>query len=104
MVTAVLVIHVLVIISMICIILVQRSEGGGLGMSIGNGLVSARSASDFLTRTTAILAFIFFLTSITLAFLSQLKSIQENSILDIEKSRLISKEKFEIKSDIILLE
>jgi len=54
------------------IILVQKSEGGGLGTGGGNpsGLMSARGAADFLTRTTAILATLFVVLSIVLAALA----------------------------------
>ncbi len=53
------------------VILMQRSEGGGLGGGGSPaGLVSARGAADLLTRATAILAGIFILLSITLAFVA----------------------------------
>jgi preprotein translocase subunit SecG len=57
--------------ALVGVILLQRSEGGGLG-SGGSpaGLVSARGASDLLTRTTAILAAFFILLSIALAFVA----------------------------------
>lgn len=53
------------------VILMQRSEGGGLGGGGSPaGLVSARGAADLLTRSTAILATAFILLSITLAFVA----------------------------------
>jgi preprotein translocase subunit SecG len=84
MTTAVLIIHILIIIAMIGVILIQRSEGGGLGMGSAGGLMGARGASDFLTRTTAILATLFFVTSITLALLAKGASVKERSILALE--------------------
>jgi preprotein translocase subunit SecG len=60
--TVLLVAEVLVAVALIIVVLLQRSEGGGLGMgggSTGGGLFSARGAADALTRTTAILAFLF---------------------------------------------
>lgn len=57
--------------SLVGIILMQRSEGGGLGMGGSpSGLMSARGAADFLTRTTTILATLFVLLSISLAFVA----------------------------------
>jgi preprotein translocase subunit SecG len=56
--------------ALVGIILMQRSEGGGLGMGGGGspgGLMSARGAADFMTRTTAILAFLFVTLSVVLA-------------------------------------
>ncbi|MCP4923554.1 MAG: preprotein translocase subunit SecG [bacterium] len=85
MTTAVLIIHILVIITMVGVILIQRSEGGGLGMGSAGGLMGARGASDFLTRTAAILATLFFVTSITLALLAKGASVKERSILAISE-------------------
>jgi preprotein translocase subunit SecG len=71
MLTFLLVIHAIVAASLVGVILMQRSEGGGLASS-GNpaGLMSARGAADFLTRTTAILATLFVVLSIGLAVLA----------------------------------
>ena len=69
-----IVIQLFVSIAMICVVLLQRSEGGALGMGGGGsglgGLFSPRGAADTLTRTTAVLAILFFLTSLTLTLLS----------------------------------
>lgn len=66
--TLLLVVHTLIAAALVGTILMQRSEGGGLGMGGSpGGLMSARGAADFLTRTTAILAALFILTSIGLA-------------------------------------
>ena len=69
--TFLLVVLILVVIALIGVILVQRSEGGGLTSS-GNpaGLMSARGAADFLTRATSVLATLFVLMSIALAVVS----------------------------------
>ena len=74
MLTFLLVVHLLVTIALVGFILMQRSEGGGL-TSGGNpsGLMSARGAADFLTRTTAILATIFVCLSIALAALATMQ-------------------------------
>jgi preprotein translocase subunit SecG len=68
--TILLVVYITAAISMIVLILLQRSEGGALGMGGGGGgLVTGRGAANFLTRTTAILAAIFFLAAIGLGML-----------------------------------
>jgi preprotein translocase subunit SecG len=59
----------MVAVSMILLILLQRSEGGALGMGGGGGFVTGRGAANLLTRTTAILAAIFFTTSLALGVL-----------------------------------
>jgi len=66
--TFVLIVQTLVAVSLITLILMQRSEGGGLaGGGSPAGMMSARGASDFLTRGTAILATVFVSLSIVLA-------------------------------------
>ena len=66
-----LVLQTIVAASMVGVILLQRSEGGGLGVGGSpSGLMSARGAADFLTRATAILAGLFVILSIVLAGLA----------------------------------
>ena len=69
-----IVIHLLVAISLIFVIMLQRSEGGALGMGGGGsglgGLFSPRGAANTLTRTTVILGVLFFATSMTLTLMS----------------------------------
>lgn len=65
------VVHALVSAALVGVILMQRSEGGGLGVGGSpSGIMSARGAADFLTRTTAILAIVFVALSIVLAALA----------------------------------
>lgn len=65
------VIQAIIAVALVGVILMQRSEGGGLGIGGSpSGLMSARGAADFLTRATAILATIFVLLSIGLAALA----------------------------------
>ena len=74
MLTFLLVVHALVAAALVAVILMQRSEGGGLASSGSPaGLMSARGAADFLTRTTAILATIFVILSIGLAALATMQ-------------------------------
>lgn len=73
LVNVLLVINVFVCVALIAVVLLQRSEGGALGMGGGGGpggFMTARGAGDLLTRVTWILAFSFFLISITLTVLT----------------------------------
>jgi preprotein translocase subunit SecG len=65
-----IVVQAIIAAALVGVILMQRSEGGGLGGGSPAGLMSARGAADFLTRTTAILATGFVVLSITLAFVA----------------------------------
>ena len=69
--TAILAIHIIVAIAMIGLILVQQGKGADAGASFGAGasgtVFGASGTANFLTRTTAVLTVIFFITSITLA-------------------------------------
>lgn len=67
----ILIVQTIVAAAMVAVILMQRSEGGGLGVGGSpTGLMSARGAADFLTRATAILAALFVILSIVLAGLA----------------------------------
>ncbi len=69
--TFLLVVHAIVAAALVGVILMQRSEGGGLGVGGSpSGLMSARGAADFLTRATTILATLFVVMSIGLAALA----------------------------------
>lgn len=64
------VLQAIIAAALVGVILMQRSEGGGLGIGGGGspgGLMSARGAADFLTRATQVLAFVFVALSIVLA-------------------------------------
>ena len=66
-----IVIQGIIAASLVGVILMQRSEGGGLGMGGSpSGLMSARGAADFMTRATTILATLFIALSISLAFVA----------------------------------
>ena len=88
MTTVLLVVHLLIAIGLVGSVLLQRSEGGGLGMGGGGGggggmggFMTGRATADLLTRTTAILAALFMATSLTLAILAD-SSGSRGSILD----------------------
>jgi preprotein translocase subunit SecG len=72
----ILVIHLLIAIGLVGVILLQRSEGGALGIGggTGGGLMSGRAAGNLLTRTTGILATTFFVTSLVLAIIANNRS------------------------------
>tara|TARA_B100000686_G_scaffold348786_1_gene440671 strand:- start:1008 stop:1313 length:306 start_codon:yes stop_codon:yes gene_type:complete len=68
--TILLVIHALLALLLIIIVLIQRAEGGALGIGGGADGMTPRGAADALTRTTAIIATLFIITSISLTVLS----------------------------------
>ncbi len=74
----ILVIHVLISVALIGLILIQQGKGAEAGAAFGSGasgtVFGARGAASFLTRTTAILATLFFITSLTLAYLATMES------------------------------
>ena len=72
MIILLLAVHVLIAIALVGVILLQKSEGGALGMGGGgmSGFMTGRSTANLLTRTTAILAVLFMVTSLSLVWLS----------------------------------
>ena len=78
-----LVAYLLIVLALIVVILLQRSEGGALGIGGGGGggLMTARGSANLLTRTTAILAALFFALAIGLTILNELDR-GTTSILD----------------------
>lgn len=69
--TVLIVIHLMVVLALVGVVLLQRSEGGGLGIGGGSGFMTARGAANALTRATAILAAAFFATSLTLSIIAR---------------------------------
>jgi preprotein translocase subunit SecG len=69
--TVLIVIHLMVVLALVGVVLLQRSEGGGLGIGGGSGFMTARGAANALTRATAILATAFFVTSLGLSILAR---------------------------------
>jgi len=68
--TLIIVIHLMIVSAMVGVVLLQRSEGGGLGIGSTGGFLTSRGTANVLTRTTAILAALFFLTSLLLSILA----------------------------------
>jgi preprotein translocase subunit SecG len=79
--TVLIVIHLMIVLALVGVVLIQRSEGGGLGIGGGSGFMSARGTANALTRTTAILAALFFITSLGLGILTRYES-RPTDILD----------------------
>jgi preprotein translocase subunit SecG len=83
--TVIIVIHLLIVLALIAVVLLQRSEGGlglgGGGSSGTSGFLSGRGQANALTRATAILAMLFFITSLTLGILAH-RGATPRSILD----------------------
>jgi preprotein translocase subunit SecG len=71
MITVILLIHVMIAVALVGVVLLQRSEGGALGIGGGGGsFMTGRGAGNALTKTTAILAACFFATSLGLSILA----------------------------------
>ena len=83
--TLVLTIHILIAVALVAVILLQRSEGGGLGIggssSSGGGFMTARGTANLMTRVTTFLAIGFFATTVVLAILA-VYSNEPASIVD----------------------
>ena len=70
----VLLINIILAVLLIIVVLLQKSEGGALGLGVSqDSFISSRSASSFLTKTTAIIAALFIITSISLTIMSKEK-------------------------------
>ncbi len=85
MTTVLLVLHLFVTLALIGLVLLQRSEGGGLGIGSSQGMGSfmgGRGTANLLTRGTAILGTAFFVLALSLALLNRGTSMQSRSILD----------------------
>ena len=86
MTTVLLTIHLFVTLALIGVVLIQRSEGGGLGIGTAQGMgsfMSGRGTANLLTRTTAILGTLFFALSLLLAILNKGTAGTESSLLDV---------------------
>jgi preprotein translocase subunit SecG len=70
MLTFLFVVHLMIVCAMIGVVLLQKSEGGGLGIGGGGGFMSSRGTANVLTRATAVLAAGFFATSLVLSIMA----------------------------------
>ena len=88
--TILLVVHLLVAIGMVALVLIQHGKGADAGAAFGAGaaggvsgsVFGAKGSSNFLSRSTGVLATIFFATSLSLAYLAQNTTSQTDSLLD----------------------
>lgn len=82
----ILVVHVIVGLAVIVFVLLQHGKGADVGASFGGGasgsLFGASGSANFLSRTTAILATLFFMTSLTLTYLASHRTGAASSVLD----------------------
>ena len=78
----ILIINIILAVLLVGVILLQRSEGGALGLGVSqDNFVSSRSASSFLTKATAIIATLFIITSISLTIISK-DELSNSSVLE----------------------
>ena len=95
----ILLINIIAAILLIIVILLQKSEGGALGLGASqDSFISSRSASNFLSKTTGIIATLFIITSILMTILSQ-KEISRTSVLEEVEEKQESSEPEIPKSD-----
>ena len=78
----ILILNVVLAILLVAVVLLQKSEGGALGLGASQeSFISSRSASSFLTKTTAIIAIFFIITSISLTIMSK-DEFSSSSVLE----------------------
>ena len=78
----ILVLNIILAILLVIVVLLQKSEGGALGIGASQeSFISSRSASNLLTKATAIIATLFIITSISLTIMAQ-KEISTSSVLE----------------------
>ena len=84
----ILIINVILAILLVIFVLLQRSEGGALGLGVSqDSYISSRSASNFLTKATAIIATFFIITSISLTIMSKDKFTTKSVLDKIEETK-----------------
>ena len=97
--TFVLSLNIILAILLVIVIILQKSEGGALGLGASQDtFISSRSASNFLSKATGIIATIFIITSIFITILSQ-KEISRTSVLEKIEEKQVSSEPEIPKSD-----
>lgn len=83
----VLVVHLILTISLVILVLIQKSSGGALGIGGGGGqggMMAGRSSATFLTRVTTYIAVGFFVTSLGLAVIAK-QQTADSSVFDVDK-------------------
>jgi preprotein translocase subunit SecG len=79
--TVLIVIHLMIVVALAAVVLLQRSEGGALGIGGGGGFMTGRGQANALSRATSILGALFFITSMSLTILANV-SRAPTSVLD----------------------
>ena len=83
-----LTINIILAVLLIIVILLQRSAGGALGLGVSqDNFTSSRSAGDFLTKFTSVLAVFFIITSLALVSISRVEIKEIQSVIDLEKEK-----------------
>jgi len=83
-----LVINIILAVLLVIVILLQRSEGGALGLGVSqDDFTSSRTAGDFLTKLTSLLAVFFIITSVALVSISRFEIREVQSVIDLEKEK-----------------
>src|SRR5450631_4147610 len=72
-----IVVHLMVVVTLVVVVLLQRSEGGAIGIGGGGGFMTGRGQASALTRATAVLAALFFATSLGLTILARFSQAPE---------------------------
>src|SRR5579872_6577686 len=85
--SVIILIHLMIVAALIATVLLQKSEGGGLGMGGGAGFMSSRGTANLLSRTTAVLAAGFFLTSLFLSWLASYDRKPSSIVLPTSQSQ-----------------
>ncbi|VTZ21220.1 Preprotein translocase, SecG subunit [Methylocella tundrae] len=75
-----IVVHLMIVVALVVTVLLQRSEGGALGVGGGGGFMTGRGQANVLTRATAILAALFFATSLGLTILARVNQAPSSII------------------------
>ncbi len=104
MIAVILTIHVLIVLGLIGLVLLQRSEGGALGIGGGGGggLMSGRGAANLLTRLTSVSAALFFATSLGLAMIAGTRETQQDVVDELTGTQSAVNEDGEIDAEGLL--
>jgi|TARA_B110000263_G_C14896068_1_gene323993 preprotein translocase subunit SecG len=87
-----LTVNIILAILLIIVILLQRSEGGALGLGVSqDNFTTSRTAGDFLTKFTSIIAVFFIVTSVVLVSISHNEIKEVQSVIDTEKEKVQNK-------------
>jgi len=82
-----IVIHLMIVVALVVTVLLQRSEGGALGVGGGSGFMTGRGQANVLTRATAILAALFFATSLGLTVLARFNQAPSSILQRVEPAK-----------------